>query len=244
MPLAVPAGIIADSYNKASGWSPLSLPNLRSWFDASDASTFTYSSSTLVSQWNDKSGNGKHAVQATVANQPNRNVTQNGLSCVAFSGTGNVHMRANGTFLVGTPWDENHPHTLIVIAKVTGSPGGTQRSPIAAGNTRPFRTTADKAAMYATTAVVDSGVAFGANAHLVVCRIAGNTGLSGIGVDGAAFVVGFPGNQGNLDFWIGAYSAGEYWMGNICEVITMSDRISDTDVASLDAYATSKWGLP
>jgi hypothetical protein len=39
------------------------------WLDAADASTIVLNGST-VSQWSDKSGNGRHAVQATAANQP------------------------------------------------------------------------------------------------------------------------------------------------------------------------------
>jgi hypothetical protein len=39
------------------------------WFDAADAGTITLNGST-VAQWDDKSGNSKHAVQATAASQP------------------------------------------------------------------------------------------------------------------------------------------------------------------------------
>lgn len=71
----------------AGSWSnfqPLSLsPSL--WFDASNASSIT-SSSGLVSQWNDLSGNGLHLTQATSANQPTTGVTtQNGLNVINFS---------------------------------------------------------------------------------------------------------------------------------------------------------------
>ena len=40
------------------------------WLDASDETTITKDSNGLVSQWNDKSGNGHHATQSTPANQP------------------------------------------------------------------------------------------------------------------------------------------------------------------------------
>ncbi|MFM5944980.1 MAG: hypothetical protein ACKO9G_16710, partial [Dolichospermum sp.] len=38
------------------------------WLDAADSSTITLNGST-VSQWNDKSGNGRNAIQATATNQ-------------------------------------------------------------------------------------------------------------------------------------------------------------------------------
>ena len=61
------------------------------WLDASDASTFTYSSGSVVSQWSDKSGNSNNATMATVSAQPSR-VTSvlNGLPVVRFDGTTDV----------------------------------------------------------------------------------------------------------------------------------------------------------
>ncbi|CAB4200295.1 hypothetical protein UFOVP1355_38 [uncultured Caudovirales phage] len=44
------------------------------WLDAEDTSTITLNGST-VSQWNDKSGNNRNAVQATAVNQPTYNTT-------------------------------------------------------------------------------------------------------------------------------------------------------------------------
>jgi hypothetical protein len=68
-------------------WTPAQLPGLALWLDADDASTITLNGST-VAQWNDKSGNARHASQATAANQPTR--TLNGLggrTVVTFDGT-------------------------------------------------------------------------------------------------------------------------------------------------------------
>ena len=56
----------------AAVWTPASLGGtLGLWLDASDAASIT-SSGGLVSQWSDKSGNGRHATQ------PNQEV----LTCV------------------------------------------------------------------------------------------------------------------------------------------------------------------
>lgn len=70
----------------AQSFSPLEFPDLISWWDADDAETFTYSSGTVVSQWDDKSGNGYHLVQASSTNQPSRSGTVNGRSTVVFDG--------------------------------------------------------------------------------------------------------------------------------------------------------------
>lgn len=54
---------------KASGFTPKGIANLSVWLDANDSSTITLNGST-VSEWRDKSGNGRNAVQATAASQP------------------------------------------------------------------------------------------------------------------------------------------------------------------------------
>jgi hypothetical protein len=75
---------------QVSDWLPNSFNPMRFspsiWLDAGDATTFTYSSGTVVSQWDDKSGNGFHVSQATGAAQPSRNGTLNGISTVVFDG--------------------------------------------------------------------------------------------------------------------------------------------------------------
>lgn len=54
------------------------------WYDASDTATIT-SSGGAVSQWDDKSGNGHHVVQATEANKPSTAAeTINSLNVLTF----------------------------------------------------------------------------------------------------------------------------------------------------------------
>ncbi|MFM6311372.1 MAG: hypothetical protein ACKPGB_24525 [Dolichospermum sp.] len=50
-------------------WTPKQIPTVM-WFDAADSSKIT-----TVSQWNDKSGNGRHLSQTTAENQPIYNGT-------------------------------------------------------------------------------------------------------------------------------------------------------------------------
>jgi len=54
---------------RATGFNPKTVTGLYAWYDASDASTITLNGSS-VSQWSDKSGNGRNLVQATALNQP------------------------------------------------------------------------------------------------------------------------------------------------------------------------------
>lgn len=64
---------------------PTSLSGCILWLDANDLSTITKDGSNLVSQWNDKSGVGNNAVQATGAKQPTWTTnTLNGKAIVDF----------------------------------------------------------------------------------------------------------------------------------------------------------------
>jgi len=79
-------GIIASS--KAS-FSPLSLPNLKAWYDAADTATITGGSA--VSQWNDKSPNGYNLTQSTATKKPSSGTrTLNSKNVIDFDGTNDV----------------------------------------------------------------------------------------------------------------------------------------------------------
>lgn len=68
----------------ATGFSPRQISGLALWLDAADSSTITLNGST-VSEWLDKSGNGRNARQPTAARQPEYNSTLNGLPVVTTS---------------------------------------------------------------------------------------------------------------------------------------------------------------
>jgi hypothetical protein len=67
--------------------APTDLAGCELWLDAQDLASITKDGSNLVSQWSDKSGNAKHAVQATPANQPTYNTTGlgGGLPCIDWA---------------------------------------------------------------------------------------------------------------------------------------------------------------
>lgn len=70
-------------------WTPAEITTA-AWYDASDSDTITESGGS-VSQWDDKSGNGRHAAQGTGANQPV--LVQNtlgGLPGIDFDGSNDI----------------------------------------------------------------------------------------------------------------------------------------------------------
>lgn len=97
-----------------ASFDPTSISGCKLWLDASDASSFTYSSGVVVSQWNDLSGEGNHVAQSTGAQQPSRNGTQNGLDTVAFDGS-DFMKKAPATFIGPSSV------TIISVFKKTGA---------------------------------------------------------------------------------------------------------------------------
>lgn len=101
-------------------WTPAQLSPAM-WFDADDASTITLNGSN-VSQWDDKSGNGRNATQATAANQPAYTTAGlNGKNVVTFDGSD------NGDILT-TNYNLSDTHTIVLVSKA-----GTQTSLPASG---------------------------------------------------------------------------------------------------------------
>ena len=66
-------------------WTPSEITTAL-WLDAADSSTITKDGSNLVSQWNDKSGNARHASQASGTLQATYSATQtNGKPALVFT---------------------------------------------------------------------------------------------------------------------------------------------------------------
>ena len=93
-------------------FDPKSISGLTLWLDASVDSSFTFSSGTRVSQWNDLSGNGYHFTQSTTTNQPDRNVTQNGKSSVKMKASTTTYWMQNTAF----EW-AFRPFTVLAVAR-------------------------------------------------------------------------------------------------------------------------------
>lgn len=73
---------------------PTNISDLIFWHDASDIADFSFSSGSLISQWNDKSGNGNHLTQAVTTSQLTYDATNKAAESLADN-TNNFHMSTN-----------------------------------------------------------------------------------------------------------------------------------------------------
>lgn len=99
------------------GFLPDQISNLELWLDALDFSTFTFNGSD-VSQWNDKSGNGKNAAQSTAIEQPL--FVSNGLN--GLPTVRSVHAGASLGLEIsgGLPIGVNAARTIFMVINPTG----------------------------------------------------------------------------------------------------------------------------
>lgn len=100
----------------SSGFDPKSISGLAVWFDASVSSSVTLNSGN-VSQWNDLSGNGRHATQATAGNQPS-------YSTAALNGRNVVVAQDSSRFLKTGSFQAGLPQTVFVVASTNGTNQG------------------------------------------------------------------------------------------------------------------------
>jgi hypothetical protein len=95
---------------RSTGFNPKSISGLVLWLDPTDSSTYTIS--TGVSAWNDKSGGSRNFAQSTGNNQPALS-TINGKTAFSFNGTSHF-LSSSSTLLTG-----NGAATLFMVVEGT-----------------------------------------------------------------------------------------------------------------------------
>jgi hypothetical protein len=238
--------------NSVSSFSPLSL-NPALWLDAADTFTIIETSGS-VSQWNDKSGNGRHVSQAVGANQPTTGTqTQNGLNVLNFDG--------NDVLVGGTTpvlfADSTTPFEVHAFARWSGTNSGTIVSQNISGteNLRQFQLLRQ-----GVTGTVLAIVARGANRLSSRTNLDGRAawaayqwnGTTGTIRDGNTTNNAAPGaaaaESGAL-IKIGARSNGSttneaFYMNGIIGEVLIFDRALTTDERNdLGNYLATKWSI-
>jgi hypothetical protein len=233
--------------------APTDLVGCVLWLDAADISSITKDGSDLVSQWNDKSGNAKHAVQATGANQPTYSASGfNGRPCIDW-GNGAVVARSMATtssITLGT-----YTSVAVVRGDVSGGYLWTHVTDSANGSyvfqrnhsSRVIRAAGTSAK--AVLSVPSTWLADGAK-RIVTVTFGGLQASHLFRLDGV--------NQQTVDTTIGnpgtATVSGTFFVGNnqipgspfrgvIAELIIFDRALSDGEIVQVERYLAKKWGL-
>lgn len=229
------------------GFTPTSIAGCTLWLDAADASTFAYSSGTLVSEWADKSGTSNDVAQATPANQPSRNATVNGLDAVDFI-RANGHVLDGSGRLVGTSSGE---YTVIAAVEpdLTSSgvymvldqdPGSGTRLP------QLLRMFSSK---WESIAFVGSGARTDPSATLFIAEleiISARADATSVEVwrdrtSNGSTATGGALNTGSIAFRVSNSSSG--FDGRMCEIVVYDSALSTSDREEVESYLADKWGV-
>lgn len=240
-----------------AAFSPSDLSNLGVWYDASEI-TATADGAALA-QWNDRSGNARHALQATGANQPTYRSTAavvplaNARPVVQFNGTSSFMNVPDflTSFTAGT---------AFVVFRVTTDPPATTNNSSAAGaplgrwgdstdaNHQPF-SDGNIYDSFGTTARLNTGnpatalTAF----HIYSVMSAASDWRSYI--NGTLFFS----TATNTVGWrtaptLGRVSnagQGDYWLdGSIAEVVFYGRLLNATERGQVETYLRDKYATP
>ncbi|MBT7067357.1 MAG: hypothetical protein HN919_13720 [Verrucomicrobia bacterium] len=221
-----------------AAWTPADITTAL-WLDANDGSTIhTDDAVGFVSQWDDKSGNDKHAIQVTGSNQPETDLrTIGGLNVIAFNGS-SQYLTVNGSISA-------QPCTVFFVAKTTIGPGrdylfdgaNSARSMVALN----YEGTVQ---MYAG-GWGDSGISTPTDPCIVAAAF-NTTSSDEIAVDGVN-VTGLSVGGGTLTDGMNlgvATDEAYHWLeGDIAEFIIVSGAPDETARQKMEGYLAWKWGL-
>jgi len=242
-------GLITRSGGGVAPFSPLDLsPAL--WLDASDTATITQAAGA-VSQWNDKSGNGRHVTQGSASLQPTTNTrTMNGLNVIDFDGTSDLlnipfslyslPNNSNTIFAVYSVDNTTIHHRILNATQANGSRLLT--SIFYTGAKSDFSVINNTSATFVSMVIPKN-----TSAHIAGQLYDGIGGVASLTpfFDGVKAPSGAGGNAASVDaFSIGAQPLGYYYLdGVIAEIIIYNRLLSNAEANRVGAYAAAKWGV-
>ena len=235
--------LIVNQYLSKKLWTPAEMTTAL-WLDATDSSTITESGGA-VSQWDDKSGNGRNVSQSTPTLQPTySNANINGVQAILFDSDSLVNTA------VGLPTSAASARSMFVVYRPTKTGiNGLCGQGFAASNGSWF--------------VLQSRDFLGDPffAGYVPYSVGGGPGtvtftpkIAEIIYDGTSGTLFGTGNQYNTEnltlntsgdrFTVGSSPGGsEPHGGEIGEVIFVSSAVSSIIREKIEGYLAHKWGL-
>lgn len=224
------------SFAASASWTPANITT-QLWLDAADSSTVTTDSGN-VSQWNDKSGNGRNATQTTPAKRPFLDASSvNGKDSISFDAVEN-----NEGLLTSYNLSENNNYMICFV----GSQFSTQNRRLISSGSKNALLSISRSnnCVFIGGDVVTSGWASinTTNIGVLLAPSSGNFQFYGNGtsIANAATAVA---NFGTINFGCNPGGTGnESADGRICEVVVVLESTTLTR-EKIEGYLAHKWGL-
>lgn len=240
--------------NAAADWTPANLSTV-AWWDASDASSFTFSSGTVVQDWRSMSGS-YTLTQVTSANRPSRSGTVNGLSTVVFDGSNDglsvdsFDLTSGGQkFSVWVVFSATANNTVILAEQTTNYNNTAGAFVFVRESDNKVnlvkKGTGVEYAQFATTGTVTTTPKAFVGTHDGTLstnetsgRLNGDTG--GTRPNNA----NTNSNNVSATLYVGSRANSSLFInGQICELGITATILTNTEITDLEAYLSQKWGL-
>lgn len=235
------AGDAAGNWSVSTSWTgttynPAAITAIRGWWDADDASTFTFSSGVAVSQWRDKSGQTRHFSQATALNQPQRSGAQGGRTTVVFDGINDILRTAAFT--------QAQAMTIFFVADFPRETGMGLVANNVAGSLQVWNSPPSNVALQGSNGTFIQNPSLSDSNVAEVFTIVLNGASSSISYRGASTVSGNTGTGGTTDgLVIGNQGGDSPFKGEFMEMLLFTGTLSAGDVTNVTNYLIDKWGI-
>lgn len=229
----------------AALWTPAQITTAL-WLDAADAATIT-TVSGAVSQWNDKSGNARHATQATADQRPSYGARSlNGIVVPDFDGTNDNMSLPNGTVPSGSS-----PYHFAFVAFANSEHRGhlVYSGNFASNQANAFRVgnqTNERPTSYWYANDLGANISY-ANTATIFATEWGSSAQDFIYVNGSTAATGSRSGRnsttGNNRIGAGYASTHEPFNGPICEALIMPNALSTSVRQQVEGYLAWKWSI-
>jgi len=234
-----PTGVGAMSKSSYyASFTPTSIAGCSLWLDGADSSSFTFSSGTTISQWNDKSGS---ANNFTVTTGTTTRITDGSFNVVNFPSSGST-MTSSSSITLTTN------HSVFIVTKLISNPFGfgyLLSCPSLKPSDNAQGVSGDYSIRYNPSLITPST---GNGGDIFYNNTGGyytNGTLSGVPTSTSYHMLDGRFSQGGstqiaLSFG-GVY--GRYFVGTVAEVIIFSQVLTTTQRQTIEGYLAWKWGL-
>jgi hypothetical protein len=237
--------ILGASSASTPSFSPADISGLALWLDAADASSITLDGSNNVEQWNDKSGNARHATQATALVRPNYIFAErNGLNVVRHTSANLAVVTANQsaeTFYGST----RNEVTLFLVWKYTSGNAGVV---VGKGGNAVFMSSSNVISQWNGTTYGSTAFAASTSWRSTVSRYDGPNGLHDSWANGTKVAT-----QTNFTS-LAVVAGSDYRLRtnndavsqnmDLAELLVFNRPLTDSEVGQMNTYLNSKWALP
>lgn len=236
-------------------WTPANISGgLALWLDAADFSTIVLNGST-VSEWRDKSGNGRHASMATAANQPtyilsglnnNPGLSWDGINDSMIISGGNVKLHS------ALSNSDNHSVSMLVQPNKISNQPVFLYVPITVNEYRFLFESTNNGGLYWASSQVTQRIY--SSDFFVVNRASFFIANKINSTSGDAYVNGNLRTNFSSNFNQTGILSNEFWLGSspvtalnyngiFCEIVITNFALSTADRERLEGYFAHKWGL-